>query len=143
MIVPYAEGPMEFSGAIWYQGEANTKDAASALLYACTFPQMLRSWRRAIPSLQAFFSFAQLSTWCTGRPANPSSIPQMRDAQLSLTSEARVAWATNADHGYGCDIHPRAKQAIGKRLARGALAVRYKLDESWLSPTYGLSLIHI
>ena len=54
-------------------------------------------------------------------------------AALSLPN---VGYATNADHGMGCNIHPAAKQFIGKRLAASALGLHYKQQIAWQSPTY-------
>ena len=49
-----------------------------------------------------------------------------------------VGYATNADHGMGCDIHPANKQACSRRLARAALAILYNKTTAadWRSPTY-------
>lgn len=45
--------------------------------------------------------------------------------------------ATNADHGFGCNVHPPPKQFCGKRLAKSALALQYGQCETWKSPSYG------
>ena len=49
-----------------------------------------------------------------------------------------VGYATNADHGFGCNIHPSAKQYVSKRLAHSALAQHYQLPDftQWKSPSY-------
>merc|ERR1712070_964919 len=47
-----------------------------------------------------------------------------------------VGYATNADHGIGCTIHPKTKQFCGKRLGDSALGVHYGLDVHWRSPSY-------
>lgn len=54
-------------------------------------------------------------------------------AALSLPN---VGYATNADHGMGCTIHPAAKQYVSERLANAALAIQYKKDLAWKSPTF-------
>lgn len=134
VIHPYAAGPMALAGFTFYQGEANTRDAASATQYSCLFPSVIRAWRMAFRAPRAFFGFVQLSTWCA-QP--PESIPLMRVAQMAAMSLPDVAYATNADHGMGCAIHPAAKQFVGTRLANAALAVRYdRADVRWRSPTY-------
>lgn len=133
MILPYAEGPMQVAGFTWYQGEANTANATTAEQYSCMFPQMISAWRTAFAQPDAFFGFVQLSTWCA---LPPDSLPQMRDAQMAALALPNVGYATNADHGMGCNIHPAEKQHIGKRLADTALGIVYKTGVQWKSPTY-------
>eukprot|EP00729_Bicosta_minor_P027722 gene27722-4213_t len=97
------------------------------------FPQMISAWRTAFAQPDAFFGFVQLSTWCA---LPPDSLPQMRDAQMAALALPNVGYATNADHGMGCNIHPAEKQHIGKRLADTALGIVYKTGVQWKSPTY-------
>ena len=47
-----------------------------------------------------------------------------------------VGYATNADHGAGCYIHPPSKQFVGKRLGDAALAIAYGEPIHWRSPSY-------
>lgn len=134
MIHPYTVGPMAISGFTWYQGESNTKDQQSADLYACLFPSMIRAWRKAMEVPDAYFGFVQLSTWC---PPNPVGVAQMRDAQMSaLLTPGKVGYATNADHGAGCDIHPPLKKICGNRLGISALSLNYGKEQAWRSPSY-------
>ena len=102
-----------------YQGEANVADANSSALaaaYACLFPRMISSWRTAFGQPEAYFGFVQLSTWCTSDASNNASIAQMRDAQLAAIVLPGVGYATNADHGFGCDIRARALEPSGGGL---------------------------
>eukprot|EP00937_MAST-01D_sp_MAST-1D-sp2_P006052 g6052.t1 len=131
MIHPYTVGPMALSGITWFQGEANTRDALSAELYGCLFPQMITSWRRRLQSPRLFFAFAQLSTWCA---QDVFSLPAMRDAQMAAAALPQVGWATDADRGDTCNIHPGWKQDIGRRLADSALALVNGQDRPWRSP---------
>lgn len=133
MIVPYATGPMAIAGFTWYQGEANTATDDSAQAYSCLFPSMIESWRKVFRAPDAYFGFVQLSTWC---PNDNTSLPSMREAQMTALKLKNVGYATNADHGWGCDIHPRAKQYCGKRLGDSALAIQYGHDIEWKSPSY-------
>jgi hypothetical protein len=133
MIAPYAVGPMALTGFTWYQAEANTQSAASAALYSCLFPSMIQSWRTVFnlpPS--AYFGFIQLSTWCVAGDA----IPLMRVAQMAAVTAQGAAYAVNADHGAGCDIHPPQKQNCGYRLGNSALALQYKKAITWKSPSF-------
>jgi len=132
MIHPYMVGPMALRGFAWYQGESNTNDQAAADTYACLFPEMISAWRQAFRNSDAFFGFVQLSTWC-----NPGlGVPEMRDAQLAALKLKKVGYATNADHGRGCNIHPPEKQYVGARLGDAALAIEYGQDILWRSPSY-------
>lgn len=135
MILPYAAGPMALSGFVWYQGEADTATTATAALYRCTFPKMIGAWRDAFRQPTAFFGFVQLSTWCGGGEL-AEALPAMRDAQMGAAALHGVAYATNADHGMGCAIHPAFKRPVAERLATAALAVRYNESVRWRSPRY-------
>lgn len=94
---------------------------------------MIHAWRSAFKSPEALFLFVQLSTWCA---LPPESLPQMRQAQMAAVSLPNVGYATNADHGMGCNIHPSAKQYVSERLASAAEALLYNRSIPWRSPTY-------
>lgn len=136
MIHPYIAGPMALVGFTWYQGEANVDERAGdegAHRYTCTFPGMINSWRKAFNNPTAYFGFIQLSTWC----GNGEAIAEMRTiGQMSALSLPKVGYATNADHGAGCDIHPPPKQFCAQRLAKSALALQYGRQLFWKSPTF-------
>ena len=133
MIHPLTVGPLSLSGLIWYQGEQNTADERAARDYACLFPAMIRSWRAALRRPDLFFGFVQLSTWC---PPNPAGLASMRAAQMSALALSNVGYATNADHGFGCNIHPPSKQFCAERLATAALDIVYKQPgRVWRGPT--------
>jgi len=139
MIHPYTVGPMALSGFTWYQGESNTYPytecnpiSQCATDYACLFPAMISAWRDAFANPDAYFGFIQLSTWC----GDVQSIPEVREAQMAAVKLPKVGYATNADHGAGCNIHPPLKQICGKRLGDSALALHYGQDLSWRHPSY-------
>ena len=55
----------------------------------------------------AYFGFIQLSTWCA------TLIPEMRATQMQAFEKLEnIGYATNADHGAGCNIHPPPKQYV-------------------------------
>jgi len=67
----------------------------------------------------------------------------MRWAQMEVlknsdgTDKPNIGYATNADYGAGCNIHPPSKQYCGKRLGRSALALHYgQSNIHWKSPSY-------
>jgi len=141
MIYPYMVGPMAMSGFTWYQGEANTLDQASADQYAEDFPTMIQTWRDGFQNPDAYFGFVQLSTWC---PKNPVAVAEMRQAQMkALDHLGKIGYATNADYGMGCNIHPRDKRPCGSRLGKSALALQYGQSIQWRSPTYSSATMAI
>jgi len=134
MIYPYMVGPMKLTGFTWYQGEANAKGQQAADSYAQRFPSMIESWRKGFQVPDAYFGFVQLSTWC---PDQPLVVPELRQAQMAaLKLTGKIGYATNADHGAGCNIHPPPKQYCGARLGKSALALQYGKQIQWQSPSY-------
>lgn len=126
---------MALVGFTWYQGEANVDERRGdegAARYACTFPGMITQWREAFAQPDAYFGFVQLSTWC----GDGELIAEMRtDGQMAALALPKVGYATNADHGAGCKIHPLPKQYCAKRLAASAMALEYGKPVAWSSPS--------
>lgn len=90
---------------------------------------MITAWREAFKVPNAYFGFVQLSTWCG------TLIPEMRATQIQAFEKLEnVGYATNADHGAGCNIHPPPKQYCGYRLGDSALKLVYDLPVAWKSP---------
>jgi len=135
MIHPYFVGPMSLTGFAWYQGEANAGSQASADEYAQHFPTMIEEWRIGFRSPEAYFGFILLSTWCLNK--NPVSAAELRQAQLkALDLPGKIGYASNADHGAGCNVHPPDKRYCAARLGNSALALQYGQPVAWRSPTY-------
>ena len=145
MVAPLAHGPMALTGFAWYQAENNVQPTNESVVpntnqgarqYACAFPALIQSWRAAFGVPAAYFGFVQLSTWC--KPTD--GIPRMRAAQMAaLRLDGMVGYATNADHGAQCNIHPPPKQYAGARLGNSALALVYKQPahvRTWKSPSF-------
>lgn len=135
MIHPYMMGPMALTGFTWYQGEANSGSQESANSYANHFPTMIEEWRLGFNVPEAYFGFVQLSTFC---PSYDSRfVAALREAQMKATLlPGKVGYATNADHGDGCNIHPPDKRFCATRLGNSALALQYGKQLAWRSPTY-------
>jgi sialate O-acetylesterase len=124
--------PYAIRGAIWYQGESN---AGAAKLYQTLFPAMIASWRKAWGQGDFPFLFVQIA------PHN-NMPPEIREAQR-VTSETTpgTAMAVITDVGDAVDIHPRAKQPVGQRLALAARALAYGEPIEYSGPTLdGLSV---
>jgi sialate O-acetylesterase len=116
-LLPYA-----VRGAIWYQGESN---AGRAHQYRTLFPLMIRSWREARGDPGMPFLFVQLANFGRVAPSGgPSPWAELREAQLlALRSVPGTGMAVAVDVGDPADIHPKDKQAVGRRLALWALAM--------------------
>jgi sialate O-acetylesterase len=114
--------PMRFSGAIWYQGEANAKNAAS---YACRFPAMITDWRQKFDLPDLSFVYVQLAgysdgeTWAYVRAAQDAAL------QLPKVGMAVAIDIGDPDSPNGA-IHPRRKQEVGRRVALTVRSIQYK-----------------
>ena len=106
--------PMRFTGAVWYQGEANVYDATS---YACRFPAMIADWRVqfGLPDLSFFYVSLAAS--------HDSRFAYLRSAQDAALHLPRVGRALAIDlgdrlvafHGFSPPIHVSAK-GLGLRM---------------------------
>jgi sialate O-acetylesterase len=115
--------PMRFVAALWYQGEANEKNAIS---YACRFPAMISDWRVKFNLPNLSFLYVQLAGFSAG-----GTWPWLRAAQDAALQLPGVGMATAIDLGDPSNksngpIHPRRKQEVGRRLALTMRAIRYK-----------------
>jgi sialate O-acetylesterase len=128
-IVPYG-----IAGAIWYQGESN---AGQAFEYRTLFPAMIENWRDAFGQGDFPFLLVQLAPFKQIRTEpGPSDWAELREAQLLATQILRnVAMAVITDVGEEDDIHPKAKEPVGQRLALAALALEYGKDIPHSGPT--------
>lgn len=139
------------SGAIWYQGEANSgKDGRQ---YNCSFPAMIRDWREKFheftdgaTSPHFPFGWAQLNSNgpIASNYKNPAlsskplgafdewgiGFPSIRLAQTTtLSSLINTFQAVILDTPVASgSIHSPYKQPCGQRLARGGLSVAYGMD---------------
>lgn len=113
-LVPYA-----LRGALWYQGESN---AGRHSEYHALFSAMITNWRAQFAQGDFPFYWVQLSNF-----QNPDAREWafLREAQTKTLSLPATGQAVSIDVGDIKDIHPRNKQAVGRRLARLALARTY------------------
>jgi len=117
-IIPYA-----ITGAIWYQGEANSKRAYA---YRTAFPLLIKDWRQQWGQGDFPFYFCQLANFRPKLPApGESDWAELREAQLMTLSVPNTGQAVLIDLGESGDIHPQNKEAAGERLAKIALARTY------------------
>lgn len=124
MVAPLV--PMTFRGVIWYQGEA---DSGSAPQYRVLFPTLIKSWREAF-GRDLPFLFVQIAP-------HKGMSPNIRDAQLYCwRTVPNTAMIVITDHGDAEDIHPKAKEPVGVRLALAARALVYGEKIVYSGPVY-------
>ena len=117
MIAPLV--PFTARGVIWYQGEGN---AGNPEEYRVLFPAMITAWRREWGRADWPFLFVQLAAY----GARAGDWPGLRAAQaFTRDTVPQTGMAVAIDCGEREQIHPAAKQPVGERLARLALAQVY------------------
>lgn len=117
MIAPLV--PFTARGVIWYQGEGN---AGNPEEYRVLFPAMITAWRREWGRGDWPFLFVQLAAY----GARAGNWPGLRAAQaFTRDTVPHTGMAVAIDCGEREQIHPAAKQPVGERLARLALAQVY------------------
>ena len=121
-IIPYG-----IKGAIWYQGEANAREAKQ---YRTLFPAMIADWRARWKQGDFPFFFAQIAPF-------DDQPPEIREAQfLTLAKVKNTAMAVTTDVGNATDIHPAQKEPVGQRLALAARALAYGEKIEYSGPLY-------
>jgi len=126
--------PLSVTGAIWYQGEANTERAAQ---YRRLMPALIEDWRETFGQGDFPFLMVGLPAFM-GRRMEPSDDgwARLRAAQLHTTRVVRnTELVSSIDTGEAGDIHPKAKREIGERLALLALAGHYGKPVQARSPS--------
>ena len=121
-IIPYG-----IKGAIWYQGEANAREAKQ---YRTLFPAMIADWRARWKQGNFPFFFVQIAPF-------EDQPPEIREAQfLTLAKVKNTAMAVTTDVGNATDIHPTQKEPVGQRLALAARALAYGEKIEYSGPLY-------
>jgi len=107
------------SGAIWYQGEANTSRPNE---YSSLLSTLIEEWRKQWQLPQLPFLIVQLPNFM-----KESNIPvesnwaQLREEQRqTVLNTPNTALIVTTDVGEWNDIHPLNKKAVGRRLSLAA-----------------------
>lgn len=117
-VAPFTRLPVR--GVIWYQGESNAGSAHRVEQHEAIFRTLVRSWREAWQQPELPFLFVQLPNM------NREHWPAFREQQRRLhRTLPQTGMAVTIDVGDPNDVHPRAKQAVGERLARWGLHLVY------------------
>lgn len=120
-LLPYA-----IRGAIWYQGEHNTRYWPT---YRGLMESLIRDWRRAWGQGDFPFYQVQLANYLAPeRYQEGSSWAHIREAQNQAAGLGGGA-AVTIDCGEAEDIHPKDKKTVGERLAALALHRTYRKQD--------------
>ncbi len=127
MIAPLA--PYTVRGAIWYQGERNSK-IGQPFRYRYQLPAMIGNWRELWGTEPEGFTFifVQLPGFMAAqtKPVETDGWVLVREGMhKTLTASPNTGMAVTLDVGDARDIHPKNKQAVGARLALWALGTTY------------------
>lgn len=116
MIAPIL--PYGICGVIWYQGESNGDNLKEAMEYADIFPRLIRNWRALWNEGNFPFLYVQLPNFRkAAQTPSEGNWPWVREAQLKALSLPNTGMAVTIDLGDPDNIHPKAKQEVGRRLA--------------------------
>lgn len=121
--------PMQIRGAIWYQGESNTK-ADQAPVYGRLFKTLIQDWRAKWQEGNFPFLYVQVANI-----ASRDQWPMVREAQRKALSLTNTGMAVTIDIGEAHQIHPANKQEVGRRL--GLVAMGGKLTGFEVAGTDG------
>ncbi|MHC4169424.1 MAG: sialate O-acetylesterase [Planctomycetota bacterium] len=119
-LIPYA-----IRGAIWYQGERNTRGEISKS-YGLQLRTMIYDWRSRW-GYEFPFAWVQLPnfTELQVEPTESTGWVMVREGMLKTLDMPNTGMAITVDIGEARDIHPKNKQDVGLRLATWALADVY------------------
>lgn len=131
--------PFAIRGAIWYQGERNSKDVAQAAHYVHQLPKLIEYYRSSWHGLSEGhvaddfpFLFVQLPAWLPEQalPVEPHAAWAVnRDAmRIVANTVPKTGVAVAIDTGDAVLLHPKDKKPIGIRLAYLALKMEYGKD---------------
>lgn len=126
---------LAIKGVIWYQGENN---AGRAVEYRKAMPLLINDWRKQWQQPALPFYFVQLTSFNAGNGNSNqgSNWAELREAQSIAAKQPNTGMAVIIDVGDPADIHPRNKQAVGKRLAALALQKTYGIKMVASGPVY-------
>ncbi|OFC69630.1 sialate O-acetylesterase [Alteromonas confluentis] len=126
MIAPALRFPL--TGALWYQGESNTKSPA---LYNSKLSTMIEDWRQRWGQSFPFITIQLTNFMERSDIPSDTAWASLRAQQWEVSQTVPdVATVISIDVGEWNDIHPVNKKAVGFRasLAARALAYGEKID---------------
>ncbi|MBP85779.1 MAG: sialate O-acetylesterase [Planctomycetaceae bacterium] len=128
--------PYSIRGAIWYQGERNSKSVADGVLYAKQLKTLISDWRARWEQDDFPFITVQLPNFQAPqeKPVETTGWVMVREGELKSLRMKNTGIAITTDVGEAKDIHPRDKQSVGLRLALWALGTTYEQDILYSGP---------
>ena len=122
-------------GVIWYQGEANARDA---WIYPKLFARLITGWRAAWGDETLRFYWVQLPNFGERKdePEPDAAWAELREAQTRTLALPHTGQAVTVDLGDANDIHPKNKLDVAARLVRWALANDYGISMPFRSPGF-------
>jgi sialate O-acetylesterase len=127
MIAPLL--PYSIKGAIWYQGEENTRNPGE---YKNLMQLMIENWRHDWNIKDFPFYFTQIAPYDYGTTKSEL----LREAQFQTLSVPKTGMAVTMDIGNPINIHPANKKDVGERLAIWALAKDFGKKIAYSGPLY-------
>lgn len=133
MIAPIA--PLAITGAIWYQGEANSDRPAQ---YRKLLPAMIADWRRSFSQGDFPFYITSLAAYMQHKETpGDDSWAELRGSQdFVANTVTNSGLALAIDIGDANNIHPKDKKEVGERLALIALARHYGRNIPYSGPRF-------
>ena len=125
-------------GAIWYQGERNSKTISDGQLYGTQLNTLITDWRTRWGQGNFQFITVQLPNFKapTDQPVQTTGWVMVRESELRTLRLPNTGIAITTDVGEANDIHPKNKQAVGLRLALWALGTTYEQDIAYSGPLF-------
>jgi sialate O-acetylesterase len=121
-------------GFLWYQGEANRRNADR---YAGLMETMVHAWRTGWNNQQLPFYYVQIAPF-ERRGDSSNAGARLREAQLKASLTIPYSgMAVLTDIGSPTTVHPPDKFSVAQRLYRIALSKTYGREkEEWSGPVY-------
>ena len=115
---------LQFTGALWYQGESNRSDSSA---FTHLNAALIRNWRTLFNQPQMPFYYVQVAPFDWGqKDTTLYDYALFREAQAKVRNVVpHTGMVVTMDIADPTDIHPRNKQEVGYRLAKMALANVY------------------
>lgn len=131
MIVPL--GDTQIRGILWYQGESDTWQPKE---YARLMRGLVDDWRAKFGADTPFYAVQLPSFGDMGNKPAASDWANLREVQRQVVNDTpNTGLAVTIDLGSPDNIHPAAKQEVGRRLALFAKKYIYGKDLVAASPS--------
>ena len=130
--------PYGIRGAIWYQGERNSKSIENGQLYADQLKLLITDWRTRWGQGDFPFITVQLPNFHAKqtKPVESTGWVMVRESELRSLELKNTGIAVTTDVGMANDIHPKNKQVVGQRLALWALGTTYEKKIVYSGPLF-------